>query len=144
MSQIFEVHSIVDLKGPARALSEKLKPGTVVCFQGEMGAGKTTFIKVLLREMGVQEEVDSPTFALVNEYDLPDGMPVFHFDFYRLNDLQEAIDIGLEDYLDSGGICLMEWPDVVEPLLPDDRVKVKIVDVVSHREVSIQMVGGTR
>lgn len=135
MAQQFEVASIRELERPARALKDLLKPGDVVCFRGEMGAGKTTFIKVLLREMGVEEEVDSPTFALVNEYHLPDGTPVFHFDFYRIDELEEALDIGLEDYLNQNAICLIEWPDVVEDVLPEDSMDVSLVDSGDRRVI---------
>lgn len=139
MVKTFEAADVSALKKPAQALKELLQPGSVVCFRGEMGAGKTTFIKVLLREMGVKEEVDSPTFALVNEYRLPDGTPVFHFDFYRLNNPEEALDIGLEDYLDAGGICLMEWPELVKDFLPEERIEVQIEDAVSHRRVTFRV-----
>lgn len=139
MEKTFLAPTESDLLPAATFLKERLKPGSVVCFNGEMGAGKTTFIKVLLREMGLKGEVDSPTFALVNEYRLPDGLPVFHFDFYRLNNAQEALDIGLEDYLDAGGICLMEWPELVEEFLPEERVEVDIEDAVSHRRVTFRV-----
>ena len=138
MEKTFLASTESDLLPAAQYLKEQLQPGSVVCFNGEMGAGKTTFIKVLLREMGVEEEVDSPTFAIVNEYALPSGTSVFHFDFYRLNNPQEALDIGLEDYLDSGGICLMEWPELVREFLPEERVEVGIEDLGSHRMVSIR------
>ena len=138
MEKTFLAPTESDLLPAAQYLKERLKPGSVVCFNGEMGAGKTTFIKVLLREMGLKGEVDSPTFALVNEYVLPDGVLVFHFDFYRLNNAQEALDIGLEDYLDSGGICLMEWPELVEEFLPEERVEVKIVEEVGSRRIEIK------
>lgn len=137
MEQNFRVDHIDQLSDVAQQLIPNLKPGTVACFRGEMGAGKTTFIKVLLQEMGVKENIDSPTFALVNEYMLPDDTPVFHFDLYRLNNAQEALDIGLEEYLFSDGICLMEWPDVVGDFLPDDRVEVRLEDKGEFREVKI-------
>ncbi len=127
-----------DLLPAALYLKEQLQPGSVVCLNGEMGAGKTTFIKVLLREMGLQGAVDSPTFAIVNEYALPSGTSVFHFDFYRLNNPQEALDIGLEDYLDSGGICLMEWPELVRDFLPEERVEVFIAEEAGSRRIKIK------
>lgn len=128
-----------DLAEPAVYLAARLHAGSVVCFYGEMGAGKTTFIKMLLSAMGVKENIDSPTFSIANEYRLPDGMPVFHFDFYRLKHAEEAIDIGLEDYLDAGGICLMEWPELVEAMLPDDFITVKIEDSGDSRTIRISV-----
>ena len=92
-----------------------------------MGAGKTTFISALCRELGVREDaVGSPTFAIVNEYRTASGDPVFHFDFYRIERPEEALDIGLYDYLDSGCLCLIEWPENIEGLLPDDTLIVNI------------------
>lgn len=137
MSKSFSAAAVANLSAPAEYLANLLKPGTVVCFTGEMGAGKTTFIKALLHKLGVNENIDSPTFAVVNEYRLPDKTPVFHFDFYRLNSLQEALDIGLEDYLDAGGICLMEWPDLVRDFLPDEIVEVTIREVNAVREIIV-------
>ena len=105
---------------------------TVFAFRGEMGAGKTTFIKQLAEELGTTDVVNSPTFALVNVYDLPQGSEygneMYHFDCYRLKDIREAIDFGAEDYLYSGNLSFIEWPDILEPLLPEDTVRVKIVE----------------
>ena len=137
MEQTFRVDHIDQLKDVAQQIIPQLKPGTVVCFRGEMGTGKTTFIKVLLQEMGVRENIDSPTFALVNEYELPDKTLVFHFDLYRINSPQEALDIGFEEYLDRDALCLIEWPDVVGDFLPEDRVEVSIEDNGNYREVKI-------
>lgn len=98
----------------------------VVVFQAPMGAGKTTFISALCAHLGVDPlEVNSPTFAIVNNYSSPAG-PIYHFDLYRLRDLEEVLDIGLTDYLDSGHLCLIEWPDVAEPLLPSPKERVNI------------------
>lgn len=98
----------------------------VFAFYGQMGAGKTTFIKAVCEAMGVQDVINSPTFAIVNEYLDGKGQPVYHFDFYRLKRASEAYDIGFEDYVYSGHVCFMEWPEVIEPLLPDDVVRVTI------------------
>ena len=108
------------------------EPHRVFAFDGQMGAGKTTFIKKLCEQMGTTDVVNSPTFAIVNVYDIPchnlpnrqsDGTEeIYHFDCYRLRNLQEALDMGAQDYLDSGCYCLIEWPDVLEPLLPEDTV----------------------
>lgn len=118
--------SPADLDTPARHLATLLQKHTLAVFEGEMGAGKTTFIKTLCRVMGIADEVSSPTFSLVNEYRLPDGKPVFHFDFYRINDPSEAEDMGIYEYFD-GGICLIEWGEKIAGLLEKEpRILVKI------------------
>ena len=101
-----------------------LGPRTHVAFRAPMGAGKTTFISAVCRALGM-EEATSPTFSIVNEY-RGGGRTVYHFDFYRIDDVREAIDLGLDEYFDSGALCLMEWPDVAEALLPDDTVTAEI------------------
>lgn len=98
---------------------------TVFAFYGGMGAGKTTFIKAVCQELGVTDAVSSPTFAIVNEYSSPRG-PVYHFDFYRINRITEVMDLGFDDYAYSGNLCLMEWPELIEDLLPEDTVSVSI------------------
>lgn len=105
------------------------EPHRVFAFEGSMGAGKTTFIKKLIKEMGSMDIVNSPTFAIVNVYDVeqPYRGEVYHFDCYRLKDIREAIDFGVEEYLYSGNYCFIEWPEQIEALLPDDTVRVKIV-----------------
>ena len=99
--------------------------GQLFAFYGQMGAGKTTLIKAICQQLGVTEEANSPTFAIVNEYESQKGA-IYHFDFYRINRPEEALDFGLFDYFDSGNICLMEWPECIEPLLPDDTIKIQI------------------
>ena len=105
------------------------EPHRVFAFDGQMGAGKTTFIKSLCEAMGTPDVVNSPTFAIVNVYDVeqPYKGEVYHFDCYRLKDIREAIDFGAEEYLYSGNYCFIEWPDLIGALLPDDTVYVKIV-----------------
>ena len=105
------------------------EPHRVFAFEGQMGAGKTTFIKKLCEEMGTMDVVNSPTFAIVNVYDVeqPYSGEVYHFDCYRLKDIREAMDFGAEEYLYSGNYCFIEWPEMIEPLLPEDTVWVKIV-----------------
>ena len=98
----------------------------VFAFYGAMGAGKTTFIKAVCEELGVQETITSPTFAIVNEYRDSGGNSIYHFDFYRIHKLEEAFDFGYEDYLYSGDLCFIEWPELVEPLLPGNTVRVYI------------------
>lgn len=104
------------------------EPHRVFAFDGQMGAGKTTFIKKLVEEMGTADIVNSPTFAIVNVYDVeqPYKGEVYHFDCYRLKDIREAMDFGAEEYLYSGNYCFVEWPDIISPLLPDDTVYIKI------------------
>lgn len=105
------------------------EPRRVFAFDGQMGAGKTTFIKKLVEEMGSLDVVNSPTFAIVNVYDVeqPYKGEVYHFDCYRLKDLREAIDFGAEEYLYSGNYCFIEWPGIIEPLLPEDTVYIHII-----------------
>ena len=105
------------------------EPHRVFAFDGPMGAGKTTFIKKLCEEMGTEDVVNSPTFAIVNVYDVeqPHKGEVYHFDCYRLKDIREAIDFGAEEYLYSGNYCFIEWPEMIEALLPEDTVLVKII-----------------
>lgn len=120
------IPSTDELERAAREFLGVIGTQRLVAFYAPMGAGKTTFTTALCRVLGVEDPVCSPTFTLVNEYRLPDGDSVFHFDFYRLKNAAEALDIGLYDYLDSGSLCLMEWPENVEELLPDDTLAVRI------------------
>lgn len=121
---------VKDLSGLQAAAKEFLSLTSahkLIAFYAPMGAGKTTFTTALCRELGVREDtVSSPTFAIVNEYRIPSGESVYHFDFYRIEKAEEALDIGLFDYLDSGSLCLMEWPENIEELLPEDCLKVHI------------------
>jgi tRNA threonylcarbamoyladenosine biosynthesis protein TsaE len=98
----------------------------VFAFYGKMGAGKTTFIQSVCKILGTSDNVTSPTFALINEYKTAQMNSIFHFDFYRIKDIEEAFDLGYEDYLYSGNYCLIEWPEMIEPILPEKIVKVKI------------------
>ena len=110
----------------AQEFVEAIGNQRVVAFYGQMGAGKTTFIRAICEVLGVQEPVTSPTFAIVNEYAGRDEERIYHFDFYRLRHIREAYDIGFEDYLYSGCLCLIEWPELIEDLLPEDTVAVHI------------------
>jgi len=102
------------------------KEASVVAFHAQMGAGKTTLIKAICQQLGATDNVTSPTFAIVNEYTDEEGNPINHFDLYRLKNMAEAYDIGLPDYLASKHLCLIEWPEVADELLPDDTLHVKI------------------
>ncbi|MBF9220272.1 tRNA (adenosine(37)-N6)-threonylcarbamoyltransferase complex ATPase subunit type 1 TsaE [Hymenobacter ruricola] len=114
---------------------------TVVAFEGEMGAGKTTFIRALAAELGVTDDVSSPTFSLVNEYRDGRQRPVYHFDFYRINSLAEAEQMGAVEYLDSGYLCLVEWPARVAELLPAPRLEVRISAVSAEaREIYLTLI----
>jgi tRNA threonylcarbamoyladenosine biosynthesis protein TsaE len=115
-----------DLDRAAAEFLEKIGDNTLVAFFAPMGAGKTTFTTAICRALGVTDPVGSPTFAIVNEYMRADGEPMYHFDFYRINKLSEAMDIGLEDYLYSGCLCIMEWPENIEELLPEETLMVRI------------------
>ena len=111
---------------------------TVVAFEGEMGAGKTTLIRALAAALGVADDVSSPTFALVNEYRDSRDKPVYHFDFYRIDSVEEAERMGAAEYLDSGYLCLVEWPARVAPLLPEPRLEVRL-EVLSGEAREIQL-----
>lgn len=114
-----------DLPRAAREFLEWLGDRRIVAFDAPMGAGKTTFISALCRELGVEDDISSPTFAIVNEYTGRD-LDIYHFDLYRLEDMEEVRDMGFEDYIDSGDLCLLEWPDIANALLPEDAVRVQI------------------
>lgn len=121
------IKDLQDLERAAHEFLEKIQDSRLVAFYAPMGAGKTTFTTAVCKALGVKEDaISSPTFAIVNEYRAGDCSPVFHFDFYRITRNAEALDIGLYDYLDSGCLCLMEWPENIEDLLPDETLKVSI------------------
>jgi len=116
----------------ARTFINNIGERTVFAFYGKMGAGKTTFVKAICEELGVEEVITSPTFAIVNDYSLPSSQgstlpsQIYHFDFYRIKKLEEVYDMGYEDYFYSGALCFIEWPELIEELLPDDAVRVTI------------------
>lgn len=118
--------SIDKIDEAAREFIEGMGDNTIFAFYGKMGAGKTTFIKAICEALGVQDVINSPTFAIVNEYMAGTGEPIYHFDFYRIKKEQEVLDIGYEDYIYSDCLCFMEWPELIEGLLPEDAVKVTI------------------
>ena len=121
-----KIENIGDIASAARKFVDEMGENCVFAFYGKMGAGKTTFIKSICEALGVKDVVTSPTFAIVNEYADAKGQPVYHFDFYRIKNLREAYDMGCEEYFYSGYPCFIEWPELVEELLPEDTVKVRI------------------
>ncbi len=126
MKHEITIKNLDDLDRAAGEFLNEIGDNTLVAFFAPMGSGKTTFTTALCKVLGVTDPVGSPTFAIVNEYMRADGEPMYHFDFYRINKLSEAIEIGLYDYLDSGCLCLMEWPENIEELLPEETLKVTI------------------
>lgn len=128
------IESIDNIQQAAREFVDHIGSSRVFAFYGKMGAGKTTFIKAVCRELGVQDVITSPTFAIVNEYEIEkqggrwNGESIFHFDFYRIKRLEEVYDMGYEDYFYSGAFCFIEWPELIEDILPDDAVRVSITE----------------
>ena len=127
------VDSLDGLKKVAESVIESLDGRNVVAFCGTMGAGKTTLISAIMERLGSTDNVTSPTFALVNQYSTDAGDAVYHFDFYRINRIEEVFDMGYEEYFYSGDLCLIEWPELIEDLLPEDAMVVRI-DVLSPTE----------
>ena len=140
-----KIQSIDTIRETAREFISQIGDHRVFAFYGKMGAGKTTFVKAICEELGVEDVITSPTFAIVNEYTCPlttHQLPInqiFHFDFYRIKKLEEVYDMGYEEYFYSGALCFIEWPELIEPLLPDDAVRVTIEEQPDGtRTVSIQ------
>lgn len=126
---IIKIKSIKTISQQAQQFIDQIGDRTVFAFNGKMGAGKTTFIKAICETMGVKETVNSPTFSIVNEYEAADGRIIYHFDCYRINKIQEALDFGAEEYLYSGNLCFIEWSENIAPILPDSLVNVDIEEV---------------
>ena len=132
------IESLETIRTTAKQFIDQIDDRTVFAFNGKMGAGKTTFIKAICEMMGVTVTVNSPTFSIVNEYEAADGRIIYHFDCYRINKVQEALDLGAEEYLYSGNLCFIEWSENIAPLLPDSIVNVDIEELENGiREIKI-------
>lgn len=127
--------TLENINAAAAEFLKELGDRKIVAFYGSMGAGKTTFIKAICDVLGVTDTVNSPTFAIVNEYLAASGDSIFHFDFYRIKKIEEAYDFGYEDYFYSGDLCLIEWPELIEELLPEDTVRVKIEEIETGERI---------
>lgn len=124
-----KIQSPAQLSEAAKQFVQAMDQNTVFAFYGKMGAGKTTFIKAICEELGVTDVINSPTFSIVNEYRSDTtGELIYHFDFYRIKKIEEVYDMGYEDYFDSGAVCFIEWPELIDDLLPGDAVKVSITE----------------
>ncbi len=121
------IQDLDHIREAAREFISHIGQARVFAFYGKMGAGKTTFVKAICEELGVEDVITSPTFAIVNEYTTSHS-PIYHFDFYRIKKLEEVYDMGYEDYFYSGALCFIEWPELIEDLLPDDAVRVTITE----------------
>ena len=139
----FHINSVEQLSEVSEYLLSIRNDADIIAFYGAMGAGKTTLIKNLCHRMGVTDEVNSPTFAIVNEYVTEEGESVYHFDFYRIKKIEEAYDIGFENYFDSGNLCLIEWPEMIEPLMPEKYIRVEIRhgSTDDEREITCELIG---
>lgn len=119
------IQNLDTIREAAQTFISHIGIARVFAFYGKMGAGKTTFVKAICEELGSEDVITSPTFAIVNEYS-GEGEPIYHFDFYRIKKLEEVYDMGYEEYFYSGALCLIEWPELIEDVLPDDAVRVTI------------------
>ena len=130
--------SLNEINNAVVLLSEKLIH-PIVCFNGDLGAGKTTFIRQLCLEWGVMDNISSPTFSIINQYKSTSKGSVFHFDFYRMEDAKEAMDIGVEEYLDSGQICLIEWGEKIESLLPQENIHIVEISLAADNKRVLEL-----
>lgn len=136
-----KIENLDSIHQTAKEFIAAMGTNKVFLFYGSMGAGKTTFIRAICEELGVKESINSPTFAIINEYKAGNGKPIFHFDFYRINKEEEAFDFGYEDYFYSGNICFVEWPEKIINLLPEDAIKVSIQELPDgSREVTLDTI----
>ncbi|MBO5611699.1 MAG: tRNA (adenosine(37)-N6)-threonylcarbamoyltransferase complex ATPase subunit type 1 TsaE [Prevotella sp.] len=139
---VIRIDNIENIGEAAKTFIQAIGENKIFAFYGKMGSGKTTFIKAICEQLGVEDVITSPTFAIVNEYNYNDNSisnTIYHFDFYRIRRIEEVYDMGFEDYFYSGALCFIEWPELIEDLLPIDAVKVKINAIDDNtREVTIE------
>ena len=136
MNYELKIPDLGHIRETAREFIAQMGDHRVFAFYGKMGAGKTTFVKAVCEELGVGDVITSPTFAIVNEYTIDQSpLTIYHFDFYRIKKLEEVYDMGYEDYFYSGALCFIEWPELIEPLLPDDAVRVEIEELADGTRV---------
>ena len=131
------VNCISELNEISQSIINRIGDKDIICFYGEMGVGKTTLIKALCEKLGVKDNVSSPTFSIVNEYVSLDGESIFHFDFYRMEKEEEAFDMGYEDYFYNGELCLIEWPEKVKSIIPEDIMRIDIIKNKDQRIIEI-------
>jgi tRNA threonylcarbamoyladenosine biosynthesis protein TsaE len=140
MTQKWLVDKETELEPIALQILHNYPDKRVFTFSGNLGSGKTTFIKYLCKALGVKEQVSSPTFALVNEYLGANNLKIYHFDIYRIKNVQEAYDMGCEEYLDSGNYCFIEWPEMIKELIPKDAIAIKIEVMADKREIEVNTI----
>ena len=131
------VNCVSELELAATSLLELINDNNIICFHGEMGVGKTTFIKEICKKLGVEDVVSSPTFSIINEYLTENDESVYHFDFYRIEKEEEVFDIGYEEYFYQGNLCLIEWPEKISSIIPENIIKVQITRSDEQRIIEI-------
>lgn len=131
------VNCISELNEISKSIINRIGDKDIICFYGEMGVGKTTLIKAICEKLGVKDNVSSPTFSIVNEYVSLEGESIFHFDFYRMEKEEEAFDMGYEDYFYNGDLCLIEWPEKVKSIIPEDIMRIDITKNKDQRIIEI-------
>lgn len=140
MNTEFQIKGLESIDSIAKEILKIIGNNRVIAFYGNLGAGKTTLIKSICKQLDVLDIVSSPTFSIINEYITKKGEKIYHFDFYRLKNIQEAIDIGVDEYLDSGNFCFMEWSDKIEEMLPENYIKIKIIPEENPNNRKVQLV----
>jgi len=132
---IIHCKELADLPEAADKIYNEGRDFNIWIFKGELGSGKTTLIKTMLRQLGIEDTVNSPSYSIINEYLSTGGHTIYHFDCFRLKNIHEAYDIGMEEYLDSGNQCLIEWPDIIESLLPEHFFEIKIENKIKEERI---------